>query len=173
MTTLDTMEVDPLPVTEEMVELEKTLRAMRLKMSQAIKILTGMNNPQTESETISQGPSPETPEAPQGKETPKLRPKPSDHPAIQAYRDVFHTYPQRGAYQLIVEAVGDKHAELELWRECCTYWMSNGWNPKNIGGQLERFNQEWLDSGPGTSYEEVIDGVLYNVYQDGSRELAD
>jgi len=85
---------------------------------------------------------------------------------------VFHTYPKVPTYPTIIEAVGDKPEDLEVWRACCTFWLGVGWNPQNITGQLERFNQEWLDAGPGAAHEEVIDGVLYNVYPDGTRELA-
>jgi hypothetical protein len=108
----------------------------------------------------------------QPKSTLLPKPKLSHHPAIQTYRDVFHTYPKVPTYPTIIKEVGDKLGELALWRECCTYWLGKGWNPHNITDQLQRFNEQWLDIGPGSSHEEVIDGLLYNVYADGSRELA-
>ena len=161
----------------------KKMRAARLKLSQGIKDLEAIRSilsPTDSTEAIAEKNSPslaggklENLAVKTPKDPPAMgKPKPSDHPAIQTYRDVFHTYPQKGMYQQIVEQVGDNKADLIIWRDCCTTWCGNGWNPKNIAGQLERFSQEWMDAGPGDFHEEVIDGVRYNVYADGTRELA-
>ena len=143
MTTSDTLEdkltaLTTIKAMRAVLEAEiKKLRAARTKLSQTIKAL----------ETLLVL-SLESPEAPQAKEI-QSKPKPSDHPALQTYRDVFHTYPQKGTYAYIVGSVGDKPEDLEIWRECCSYWMGNGWNPKNINGQLERYSEERAQAEPG------------------------
>ncbi len=104
-------------------------------------------------------------------ESPKPKPKISDHPAVQTYRDVFHTYPQVGMYADIVDQVGDLDANLELWRECCKYWLGAGWNPKNIDGQLERYRELNVPGDVAEPTPQVIDGVGYLVHPDGTREL--
>lgn len=143
----------------------KKLRLARTKLSQSIKMLERLM------ETLDLGPSPESQDQPQAKGTQKSQPKPklNEHPAIQTYRDVFHTYPKVPTYPTIIEAVGDKPEDMEIWRECCTFWLGIGWNPQNITGQLERYNEEWMSGGPGGT--KLIDGVLYRVHADGSREL--
>ena len=156
------------PMTLESLQVQiKKLRAARTKISQIIKnleILLLDLNPESPDPAIS---SPEKPA--------KFQPKPklSDHPAIQTYRDVFHTYPKKGVYQFIITAVGDKPEDLEIWRECCAYWLQSGWNPNNILGQIERYTEQRVAvvQAQVTTLEK-IDGVQYLVYPDGSRELA-
>ncbi len=85
---------------------------------------------------------------------------------------MFRTYPQKGMYDTIIETIGDTDPDLELWRECCKYWLGAGWNPKNIDGQLERFTEEWSQATPENTERIMIDGLEYLIFPDGSRELA-
>ena len=136
----------------------KKLRAARLKLTQTIKSLEIL--------LLNLSPKPESLEP----TTINPKPKVHEHVAIQAYRDAFHSYPQKSQYKNIVESVGETPEDVAIWLGVCQHWSGQGWNPKNITGLLEMYNEAW--TGQAAEFElQTIDGVLYRVYPDGEREI--
>jgi hypothetical protein len=62
------------------------------------------------------------------------------HPAVQVYREEVHRYPAKSWYQTIVEAVGDN---TDKWRGIVRDWIGSGWNPGNVKGMLDVFQNGW------------------------------
>lgn len=74
----------------------------------------------------------------------------SGHPAIQAYHEEMGRYPRRNQFDDIIETVGtDGH--LELWRKIVRAWKLHGWNPYNVAGMLECFEDERIPSTGGSN----------------------
>lgn len=148
--------------TLQVLDMEiKRLRDYRSKLGNTIKNLENLR------ETL----SPTTGSLPPTAEQPTLPSpsKPHEHSAIQVYRDVFRTYPQKGSYDTIITSVGAIETDLILWREVCGAWMLKGWNPRNIDGLLEVF-MEKMQPRDGAGFTlQSIDGVSYRVYDDGDR----
>ena len=93
---------------------------------------------------------------------------------MQVFRDVFKRYPRTPQQEIIVESVGENPEQLTIWREACTYWMMKGWNPDNVGGLMEIYNEKFLAQDPGSGFTlREIDGLMYKVYADGDREPAE
>jgi len=63
------------------------------------------------------------------------------HPAVQVYRQVHQRYPAKGSWVKIAETVGDKESDLAFWREVLSTWATRGYNPMNVAGPLEWFQQ--------------------------------
>lgn len=60
-------------------------------------------------------------------------PKPSDHPAVQAYRDTFLRFPPKAQMKAIAEVDPD----FGNWVRAVREWNLRGYNPINIKGMLE------------------------------------
>ena len=96
------------------------------------------------------------PPKPAAKPKPGAKRPPTDpnlqHPAISAYRDICRLTPAVAVRQDIVETVAD----IELWKETLHTWLLKGWNPRNIGGQLDvyrnGFRERTNGSKPDPSY---------------------
>lgn len=87
------------------------------------------------------------------------KPKLSQHPAVQKFREVTHRYPAKAWYQDIVDTVGD---DLEEWESIVKDWVGLGWNPTNVKGMLDVKRRGWSKNGrdghKGTSDPDVISG---------------
>src|SRR3972149_3943415 len=143
----------------------KRLRAARTKLSQTIKAM------ETLLEMLRAGTTSPTPEEAATSDSQQRLAKKHERPAAQVFRDVFHRYPRTPQMEVLVESVGESPEELSIWRETCTYWMLKGWNPDNVGGLMEIYNEKWLAQAPGSGHTlQVIDGLMYKVYADGDRE---
>ncbi len=62
----------------------------------------------------------------------------TQQPAIQAYRGVFLSYPSK---PLMVQILNHGIDDLPRWSQAVTAWCKRGYNPLNIGGMLE-----WYDN---------------------------
>jgi len=74
----------------------------------------------------------------------------SGHPAIQAYHEEMDRYPRRNQFDEIIETVGT-NGNLKLWRKIVKAWKLHGWNPYNVAGMLECFEDERIPSTGGRS----------------------
>ena len=102
---------------------------------------------------IPQTPSPNPPTNTSKKKRAKQTKRQNDprlkHPAIQAWSRASGIKPwrlnnvQRG---MIVERVRDAPEALKLWEESVRHWFEHGWNPVNLRGQLEFYE----NGGPET-----------------------
>lgn len=68
------------------------------------------------------------------------------HEAIQAFRKATHRYPAKSWYDRIVDTVTD----IEKWQQVCMEWVGKGWNPMNIAGMLDVYQNGWK-GGNGSS----------------------
>lgn len=62
---------------------------------------------------------------------------PEEETPAQVYREVMHLTPNRVQREEIDRVVGD----LDLWRETLRYWMLHNWNPFNLPGLLDMYQQ--------------------------------
>ena len=60
-------------------------------------------------------------------------------PAVKAFRGATHRYPAKSWYQDIDDIVGQKPEDVGRWRELCKNWVGRGWNPVNVKGMLDQF----------------------------------
>ncbi|MCL4499307.1 MAG: hypothetical protein M1335_03565, partial [Chloroflexi bacterium] len=63
------------------------------------------------------------------------------HPAVRVYREVHHRYPAKGAWNKIAQTVGTAESDLAFWREILITWATRGYNPMNVAGPLEWFQE--------------------------------
>jgi hypothetical protein len=71
------------------------------------------------------------------------------HPAVQAYREVHHRYPAKGAWNKIAQTVGTEESDLAFWREILSTWATRGYNPMNVAGPLEWFQERAIPKTKG------------------------
>ncbi len=76
---------------------------------------------------------------PKKQSTPKPRDPRTDHPAIQAYRQVTNLYPEKALWDFIIHNVGDTPESLTLWRKVVLAYVALGWNKRNLKNMLEYF----------------------------------
>ncbi|MDD2765860.1 MAG: helix-turn-helix domain-containing protein [Opitutaceae bacterium] len=86
--------------------------------------------------------------APAGKRKGKPRDPLLDHPAVIAYRDEYHYWPDTTLRPPIAEAVGDDAGAVALWARILRGWHGAGWGPRNIDGMLDWFRRGEI---PGTN----------------------
>jgi hypothetical protein len=72
----------------------------------------------------------------------------SRHPAIQTYHDEMDRYPRRNQFDEIIGTVGT-NGNLDLWRRIVRAWKMHGWNPYNVAGMLECFEDGRIPSTGG------------------------
>ena len=72
----------------------------------------------------------------------------SGHPAIQVYHEEMDRYPRRNQFDEIIETVGT-NGNLDLWRKIVKAWKLHGWNPYNVAGMLECFEDGRIPSTGG------------------------
>lgn len=98
---------------------------------------------------------------PSPSDTAESKRKLSEHPAVQIYREVHRRYPSGKAsgdepseQQKIVDAVGDKPEDVEIWKSAVTDWrdlalahnqnLTNGqrrWNPSGVDSAIKQFSE--------------------------------
>ena len=63
-----------------------------------------------------------------------------DHPAVEAHKEFFGGVSLRqGQREKIVRVVGE---EIEEWTDTLEFWQLNGYRPRSIGKQLNKFQQD-------------------------------
>lgn len=70
-------------------------------------------------------------------------------PGVTAYREAAHRYPNKSLYSLIHDHVGEDASRVDFWKRVVVEYISLGWNPSNISGQLEWFDRNELPSKNG------------------------
>ena len=60
-----------------------------------------------------------------------------NHPAVMIYRGVMQLTPKPVLRELIAQKIGDEPEALDRWREVCIEWLARAYNPKNIDGLLD------------------------------------
>jgi hypothetical protein len=108
----------------------------------------------------------------QGKKADNGTAKLTEHPAIQAYRDVVHFYPVEAWRKEIVETVGDEPAALEKWHKIVREWLGKGYSPRNVVGMLNVFRYGW-DKKPYSGPASRGSVSASNVHVKPSQEMID
>ena len=91
--------------------------------------------------------APDEPPAPEPAPKPKrtATKKPTDpnmqHPAVVAFRDIAHKFPNHVQAQAIATTVTD----VSLWQDTVKRWLTLGWSPVNVDGMLARYTGGWAD----------------------------
>lgn len=70
--------------------------------------------------------------------------KPPIPPGVIAYRESAHKYPNKSLYEMIDQHVGCEPERVTFWANVVKSYISLGWNPANISGQLEWFDRNEL-----------------------------
>jgi hypothetical protein len=87
---------------------------------------TDINNPITSSKEDAPAKSPKKSSQPY-----------MNHPAVMIYRGVMQLTPKPVLRELIAQKIGDEPEALDRWREVCIEWLARAYNPKNIDGLLD------------------------------------
>ncbi|MGB9834999.1 MAG: phage replisome organizer N-terminal domain-containing protein [bacterium] len=62
-----------------------------------------------------------------------------DHSAVNVYREVMCLTPKPPLRELIAQTVGSEPDALDRWKKACIEWLAHSWNPRNIAGLLDFF----------------------------------
>ncbi len=86
---------------------------------------------------------------PSSKDNPQESPRGKNRPppAVEAYREGAHRYPNKALWARIAENVGEGAGALKAWQELVVEWIARGWNPANIAGMLQAWQAGGLTSG--------------------------
>ena len=68
------------------------------------------------------------------------RDDPKNHPAVQAYREIFHLWPSKAQMRLLAKQVDGDDEALERWRAACEAWALAGYRPTNVAGILDWYH---------------------------------
>lgn len=79
----------------------------------------------------------------------KIKPKTPIPPAVRIFRENAHRYPAKAWYARIDAAVGETPENLARWGELVLTWVGRGYNPTNVVGMLDAFNNGGLQSQKG------------------------
>lgn len=71
------------------------------------------------------------------------------HPAVRIYQQVHERYPAKGTWDKIAQMIGTDEANLAFWREALSTWATRGYNPLNVAGPLEWFEQRAIPKTKG------------------------
>lgn len=77
----------------------------------------------------------------------------SGHPAIKAFRNATHRYAAKSWWPILAETVGEETDNVERWAKVCMEWVGKGWNPMNIQGMLDVYQNGWQQKGGNGSSE--------------------
>ena len=97
----------------------------------------------------------ETKEEPKTK-TPKGKKEKIPTPqAVVMFRQMANRYPAKSWYGAIDQAIGTEPDNLKRWGRIVYQWVGLGWNPTNVTGMLECFNENRMpgDNGNGNSHK--------------------
>ena len=67
-------------------------------------------------------------------------------PAILAFQEAIGRYPKKLLWKGIHAVVGEEPANVEFWRQVCANWLATDWNPQNVKGMLEHYQERKLPS---------------------------
>lgn len=76
----------------------------------------------------------------------KLEPKPQ---AVEVYRSVVYSYPEKCLWADIEKAVGSNPSDLERWRDVVKNYIGLGWNKTNVVNMLNYFEQRKIPTMNG------------------------
>jgi hypothetical protein len=65
----------------------------------------------------------------------------SNHPALQAYREIVHRYPHKSWWQDIIDQIGDSELAVQRWQALVKDWAGHGWNMQNVKDMLSAFEK--------------------------------
>jgi hypothetical protein len=71
----------------------------------------------------------------------------AQHPAIRVYHEEMGRFPRKNQFDAVIERVGVSH--LDFWREVVKAWKLHGWNPYNLAGMLECYEENRIPSTGG------------------------
>lgn len=112
---------------------------------------------------------------------------PASPPAIEAYRQIARTYPEKSLWPMITQAVGEKPEDLVFWQEIVTNYIACGWNKRNVKAMLQFFTNRRIPSTqpvqaqasqqngrsklpPGVSSQEELDQALARFQAEEAKE---
>lgn len=78
------------------------------------------------------------------------------HPAIKIYRTRMHLQVHRDWVDEAIRVVGQEPASLTKWDTLLRDWNGNKWNPGNVKGQLEAFQNGGLKRTQKPSFDERV-----------------
>jgi hypothetical protein len=64
--------------------------------------------------------------------------------AVNEYRSVARTFPDKATWGSIADSVGNDAARLKFWREVVSAYIGLGWNKRNVVSMLEWFGRNEL-----------------------------
>jgi hypothetical protein len=73
----------------------------------------------------------------------------SGHPAIQVYHEEMGRFPRKNQFDAIIERVGTER--LDFWRKVVRAWKLHGWNPYNLAGMLECYDENRVPKTGGNN----------------------
>ena len=73
--------------------------------------------------------------------------------AVKVFRSSAHRFPAKAWYADVAKAVGDEEADLLFWGDVVKAWVGLGWNPTNVKGMLEFYQDRKLPGADGRSGE--------------------
>ena len=78
---------------------------------------------------------------------PPIEEKPTDHPFVVIYREVFKRYPNKAQMAQLVNQA--EPLFLDLWRAACSAWLMAGYKPDNLRGILDWYRDGVPERGNG------------------------
>lgn len=93
-------------------------------------------------------------------------------PSVEAYKRAAHRYPNKSLYQTIADAVGVEDSAVSFWENVVKAYISLGWNPANITGQLEWFERRELPhkNGNGRHAPESTGNAMLDAIKRAQQE---
>jgi hypothetical protein len=71
----------------------------------------------------------------------------TQHPAIRVYHEEMGRFPRKNQFDAVIERVGV--SRLDFWRRVVKAWKLHGWNPYNLAGMLECYEEDRIPSTGG------------------------
>lgn len=90
--------------------------------------------------------------------------------SVSAYREAAHRYPNKSLYGLIDEHVGSDPNKINFWREVVVRYISLGWNPSNITGQLEWFDRNELPHKNGSAQNKQRESPMMRAIREAQKD---
>lgn len=101
-----------------------------------------------------------------GRSQPSERDPRTDHPGLQAVREVIKKYPNKDTWDLLIESAGDQ-PDIERMRQCWAAWRSKGYSPTNFS-----WLTDWYRNGTIGNTQLRLAKAERNV-EEGRRAAAD
>lgn len=81
----------------------------------------------------------------------KQRDARTDHPAIQAFREVKGKYPHKDVWDLVIKVLGE-HPDEGRMKECWVAWRSKNFAPENLGWLVDWYVEGMPDKNTNGGY---------------------